>query len=81
MPPVFMTYFIAPILVVSLVFISIGVFKCTGAESVLSQAIFSISFVELFAWAFTAPIMPTIPLTMVLLSFFTLRIIISIVAY
>ena len=76
-----MIYFLAPFMVAGLVFVLVGAFRCIGAESLLSQTIFSASFVELFAWGLTVPIMPDIPLSMTLLSFLTLRIIISIVGY
>ena len=76
-----MIYFLAPFMLTAMVFVLIGAFKCIGAESVLSQTIFACSFVELFAWGLTVPIMPDVPLSMVLLSFLSLRIIISIVGY
>lgn len=47
----------------------------------LSQTIFSFSFLELLAWVLTVPIMPNVMSSMVLLSFLALRMIISIVSY
>lgn len=76
-----MIYILAPFAILSLISIVVAAAKCVGAESLLSQTIFSLSFVELFAWACTVPIMPTVASGMVLISFFTLRIIISIVSY
>lgn len=81
MPPTIMVYFLAPIAVLAIASIVIAAAKCVGAESLLSQTIFSFSIVELFAWAFTVPIMPNVMIAMALVSFFTLRIIISIVSY
>jgi hypothetical protein len=81
MPPTIMIYFLAPVALLALAFVIVGAAKCIGAESVLSQTIFSFSMVELFAWAFTVPVMPSVATAMVLLAFFTLRIIISIVSY
>jgi len=81
MPPTFMIYFLAPIAVLGLLSILFAIGKCTGTDSVLSQTIFSVSFIELFAWIFAVPVMTSIFSAMVLLSFLTLRIIISIVSY
>jgi hypothetical protein len=81
MPPTIMVYFIAPLAGLALISIIIAAAKCVGADSLLSQSIFSFSMVELFAWTFTVPIMPNIMTAMVLVAFLTLRIIISIVSY
>jgi hypothetical protein len=81
MPATVMIYIAAPFVVLALVSIVIAAAKCVGAESLLSQTIFSFSFVELFVWALTIPIMSNIMEAMVLVSFLTLRVIISIVSY
>lgn len=76
-----MIYIVAPFAVLSIVSIIVAAAKCVGAESLLSQAIFSFSFLELFAWTLTIPIMANVMTAMVLVSFLTLRVIISIVSY
>ena len=76
-----MIYFIAPLAGLAVISIIIGAIKRVGADSLLSQSIFSFSMVELFAWVFTVPIMPNIMTSMVLVAFLTLRIIVSIVSY
>lgn len=81
MPPTIMIYFIAPLAGLAVISIIIGAIKRVGADSLLSQSIFSFSMVELFAWVFTVPIMPNIMTSMVLVAFLTLRIIVSIVSY
>lgn len=81
MPATIMIYIVAPFAVLAIVSIIIAAAKCIGAESLLSQTIFSFSFLELFAWALTIPIMTNVMTAMVLVSFLTLRIIISIVSY
>lgn len=76
-----MVYILAPFVAAGLVLLIVAAAKCGGGDSVLSQWIFSFSFIELFAWVLTVPIMPNIFTSMLLLSFLALRIIISIVAY
>jgi hypothetical protein len=76
-----MIYLLAPVAVLALVSIIFTVAKCAGADSMLSQTIFSFSLVELMGWVLTVPIMPSVMSSMVLLSFLALRIIISIVSY
>ena len=72
---------LSPFAAITLVSIIVALAKCGGVDSALSQTIFSFSFLELFAWVLTVPIMPTLMASMVLLSFLALRIIISIVSY
>jgi prepilin signal peptidase PulO-like enzyme (type II secretory pathway) len=81
LPPTLMIYILAPIAVLTLLSIVAAAAKCGGADSVLSQTIFSFSFLELLAWVLTVPIMPNVMSSMVLLSFLALRMIISIVSY
>ena len=81
MPATIMIYLLAPIAALALLSLVVAAAKCVGPESLLSQSIFSFSAVELFAWAFTVPIMPSVALAMVLVGFLILRIIISIVSY
>lgn len=76
-----MIYVLIPFLIAGIIPLIIAAFKCVGADSMLSQAIFSFSFIELFAWACTVPIAPTIVASMALISFLTIRVIISIVSY
>lgn len=76
-----MVYILAPVAVLALASIIFTAGKCAGADSVLSQTIFSFSFVELIGWMLTVPIMPSVMSSMVLLSFLALRLIISIVSY
>ncbi len=76
-----MIYILAPFALLTLVTIIIAAAKCGGTDSVLSQTIFSVSFLELIAWILTVPITPSVASGMVLLSFLALRFIISIVAY
>lgn len=81
MPATIMIYVVAPFAVLAIVSIIVAAAKCVGAESLLSQTIFSFSFLELFAWTLTIPIMGNVMTAMVLVSFLTLRVIISIVSY
>ncbi len=75
-----MIYILAPFAVLVLVSLIIATVK-GGAESLLSQTIFSFSLLELIAWSLTVAIMPSMMSAMALVSFLALRIIISIVAY
>ena len=75
-----MIYILAPFAVFALITAIIAAAKCGGADSTLSQIIFSFSFLELIAWILMVPIMENIFSSM-LLAFIALRIIISIVAY
>lgn len=45
MPPTIMIYILAPFAILGLASIVFAAAKCLGAESILSQAIFSLSFV------------------------------------
>lgn len=81
LPPTLMIYLWAPFAVLAVVSIVIAAARCGGGDSVLSQTIFSFSLVELCAWILTIPIMPNVMSSMVLLSFLSLRLIISIVSY
>jgi len=58
-----------------------SIIKCLGFDSILSQTIFSLSFVEFFAWLLTIPIMSNTVSMVLLISFFVMRIFISIAAY
>ena len=76
-----MSYILIPFALLGLIPIIYAATKCGGANSIISQTIFSFSFIELFAWVLTIPIMDDTLTGMVLVSFLALRIIISIVSY
>lgn len=44
MPPTLMIYILAPFIVLAVVSVIIAAARCAGADSVLSQTIFSFSF-------------------------------------
>lgn len=81
MPVTIMFYILIPVILLALASIMYPAVKCVGFSSFLSQTIFSFSLLELFAWFFTLPIINDISVSMGLVTFITLRIIISIVAY
>ena len=68
-------------MLLTIVSIIVAAAKCGGADSNISQIIFSFSFLELIVWVLTVPLLPSIFTSMVLLSFIALRFIISIVSY
>jgi len=76
-----MIYLMIPFLLTAITMLIITAARCGGGDSLLSQWIFSFSFIELFAWILIVPIMPNIFTSMLMLSFLALRVIISIVAY
>ena len=76
-----MIYVLAPFALLTLVSIIVAAARCGGPDSVLSQSIFSFSWLELVAWILTVPLMPDIFSSMILLSLTMLRFIISIVSY
>jgi hypothetical protein len=81
MPVTIMFYILIPVILLTLGFVIYGIVKCIGFDPILKQSIFSLSFLELFAWLFTLPIINDISVSMGLVAFITLRIIISIIAY
>lgn len=76
-----MIYILAPFLLLAAASVFIVAVQCKGADTVLSQTVFSFSFVEVIGWGLTVPVAKDVPTAMVLLSFLALRIIISIVSY
>lgn len=76
-----MIYILIPFVLMAIVTVIVAAAKCGGADSTLSQFVFSFSLVELVAWVLTVPIMPNIFTSMLLLSFLALRVMISIVSY
>jgi hypothetical protein len=75
-----MIYILAPFAALTLISLVVAAVR-GGADSLLSQTIFSFSLLELIAWVLTIPIMPNTMSSMALISFLALRIIISIVGY
>lgn len=81
LPPLMMSYMMIPFVALGLIPIVFSAIKMVGVASVLSQAVFSFSLIEIISWILSVPIMKDIPTSMALLAFFLIRIIISIVSY